>query len=502
MRRRSRARTSVRGWILAVGAVASMVSCGGGGSGPSAVAAAPPTSTVISDENSQPGGTGWMLHQRAAPGVLEAYTGEPSVQHGAALDVHVRSDVASHARWEAWRMGSYGGAGGRMLASGGPVEVGPRPVPTPDAVTGLVACSWPTSFTVQTQGSWTSGVYMLVLDREDGPQTWVPFVVRADERKGVAVFQASFTTYQAYNPWGGKSLYPPSPAAEVSYDRPFAEGNGSGQYFRYEADFVRWAEARGFDLTYLTDLDLDRDPSLLQGQKLFLSVGHDEYWSRPQRQAVEAALAAGTSLAFFSANSCYWQIRLEPSADGSARRTQVCWKKQADTGDPQRGTPLETTTWRSPPVNDPENALLGVMYSSWENPPPAPWVVQNASAWPYDGAGVHDGDAIPGIVGYETDRTADNGHTPAGTVVLSHSPVTEVSGRADVQEGAVRDGPGGSFVFAAGTIEWSWGLWRNADERVRKITENVFRKAGLAPVTDQVPAASGQPGTAAPASTE
>ncbi len=476
--------------VILAAAARALASCGGGSAGTGSVGggSSGPSATVISIENALPGGTGWRLHQRAAPGVLEAYAGEASVQHGDVLDVHVRSDRAAQVRWEAWRMGSYGGTGGRLHASGGPVAVGPQPVPAPDPATGRIACQWPTSFTVQTDASWTSGIFLLVLTRDDGPQTWVPFVVRADERKGVAVFQASFTTYQAYNPWGGKSLYPPSPAGEVSFDRPFTEGNGSGPYFRYEDDFVKWAEARGFDLTYVTNLDLDRDPSLLQGQKLFLSVGHDEYWSRGERDAVQAALASGTSLAFFSANTCYWQIRLEPSADGRPGRTQVGWKKRADTLDPLRGTPLETTAWRSPPVNEPENALLGVMYTAWEHPPAAPWVVQNASAWPYQGTGVKDGDSIPGIVGYETDRTAENGSSPAGLTVLAHSPVTDVSGRADFQEAAVRDGPAGNFVFAAGTIEWSWGLWRTADARVQKVTENVFRRAGLPPASDQQPA--------------
>jgi hypothetical protein len=107
--------------------------------------------------------------------------------------------------------------------------------------------------------------------------------------------------------------------------------------------------------------------------------------------------------------------------------------------------------------------------------------VVNASAWPYAGAGVVDGDAIPGIVGYETDRT--DAHTPAGAVVLARSPVTDVNGRGDVHEAVVRDLPGGGFVFAAGTIEWSWGLSKPgvADARVQRFTENVLRRAGLAP---------------------
>jgi hypothetical protein len=432
-----------------------------------------------------------MLHHRAAPGVLEAYAGAPSVQHGEPLDVHARSDQPAQVKWAAWRMGWYGGAGGRLVASGGPAPVGPQVVPPPDPATGRVACRWPTTFTVQTDTSWTSGAYLLVLERNDGPQTWVPFVVRADERKGVAVFQASVTTYQAYNSYGGLSLYDGSPAAvEVSFDRPYAQGNGSGQYLRYEDGFVKWAEQRGFDLTYLTNVDVDRDPSLLLGQKLFLSVGHDEYWSRREREGVDAALASGTNLAFFSADSAYWQIRLEPSRDdGRPQRTEVCWKKRADAQDPMRGTLLETTQWRLPPVSQPENGLIGVLFTAWEKTQPVvDWIVQGASAWPYEGTGVKDGDAIPGIVGYESDRRGDNGADPPGLTLLARSPVVDQNGNLDFQEAVVRDTPSGAFVFAAGTIQWSWGLTKNGvggDPRVRRVTENVFRRAGLVPANPE-----------------
>ncbi len=355
------------------------------------------------------------------------------------------------------------------------------------------------TFTIATGPEWTSGLHLAKLVRDDGKECYVPFVVRADERKGVAVLQDSFTTWQAYNAWGGTSLYDPAgaPAVEVSYDRPFAQGNGAGQYFWFEHDFIVWAESRGLDLTYLTDLDVDLDPSLVAGQRLFLSVGHDEYWSRRQREGIEAALAGGTSLAFFSANTCYWQIRLEPSrVDGRPQRTQVCWKARADKEDPMRGTPLETTKWRLAPVSQPESALLGVEYTAWERIA-FPWVVAGSSAWPYDGTGVQDGDVIPGIVGYETDRTS--AATPDGTLVLAHSPVVDVDGNHDFQEAAVRDLPGDVFVFAAGTIQWSWGLSRTgvADPRVQRVTENVFRRAGLAPQTD-APSAGGGSTPAAP----
>jgi hypothetical protein len=381
-------------------------------------------------------------------------------------------------------MGWYGGAQGRLVASGGPVAIAQQPSPA-STPTGLIECRWPVTFTVETDASWTSGMYMLKLVRDDGYDAYVPFAVRADEHKGAAVFQASFTTYQAYNAWGGLSLYDGSPrAVEVSFDRPFLQGNGAGQYFRFEHYFVVWAESHGFDLTYLTNVDLDRDPSLLKGQKLFLSVGHDEYWSRRQREAVQAALDRGTNLGFFSGNSAYWQIRLEPSrADGRPRRTQVGWKERAHQEDPLRGTPLETTRWRDPPVSEPESALLGVEFDA-EEKVDGNWMIVNSSAWPYEGAGVSDGDTIKGIVGYETDRS--DASTPSGTVILARSPVTDENGRKDVQEAAVRSVPSGAFVFAAGTIQWSWGLSKPgvADARVQRVTENVFRRAGLAPTTD------------------
>lgn len=467
------------GWRVGRAIVASLCVTYAALAAPAGAAEANP----VALENALPGDPGWRLRQRAGPGQLEGYASATSVDHGEAIAVHVRADAVRTLGWRLYRMGWYGGAGGRLVASGGPVAVGPQPTPAP-AATGLVECRWPVSFTIQTEPGWTSGVYLVALTREDGPQSYAIFVVRADERKGTAVFQSSVTTYQAYNAWGGKSLYVGGPAREVSFDRPYLEGNGSGQYFRYEHFFVTWAESRGFDLTYVTNVDLDRDPALLEGQRLFLSVGHDEYWSRPARAALEAALGSGLAAAFFSANSVYWQIRLEPArGSGAARRTVVCYKA-GSAADPLRGTLLETVRWRDPPVDEPEDGLLGVMYSAWLLVDGA-LVVRDASHWVYEGSGLRDGDAIDGIVGYETDRTFPNGRTPPGTEVVARSPVVDVGGRPDWHETTVRATPAGAFVFAAGTIEWSWGLSHpeHADARVQRITENVLRRAGLAPET-------------------
>lgn len=480
---------SVPAWIALALAVGSGLAGASDAGGPSPVAV----------ENALPGDAGWRITHPATSDQLEAYLSEPSLQHGETVHVHARADGAHTLSWALYRMGFYGGAEGRRIATGGPVPVGVQATPAAAAGTGLVACAWPVTFTVPTDPAWTSGVHLLVLTRDDGLQTYAIFVLRDDARRGAALFQASFMTYQAYNPWGGRSSYAGF-APEISFDRPFAEGQGAGQYFRFEHDLVRWLESRGYDVSYVTDVDVDRDGSLLAGQRIFLAVGHDEYWTRAAREHVEAALAAGVNAAFLSSDAVYWQARLEPSRSepDRLRRTQVCYKALADQ-DPLAGTPLVTVQFRDPRLAWPENALIGVMYAGRLDPAaPAGWVVADAGHWLYAGTGARDGDRIPGIVGYEIDRTASNGQTPPGTEVVAHSPVALADGSPGVHEAAVHVRASGAFVFAAGTNEWTWGLSRPgvADPRVQRMMENVLGRAGLAP-TEIAPAFSPPQGSGA-----
>jgi len=476
-----------RGYLWAALALA-FASCSGAEDAPrSSTLRAPLTSNPIAAENQLPGTADWHLNWWAGPHVLEAYAGEVSVEHGEAVDIHVSTDAPQGIHWELFRMGYYQGLGARLVTSGDSTA-SPQILPAANATTGLIECRWPTTFTIQTQPSWTSGVYVVRLTRADGPQQYATFVVRADEHKGAAVFQASVTTYQAYNDWGGESLYVDRAlglagghAREVSFNRPYTQGGGLGEFNRYEMYLVQWAEARGYDLTYLTDVDLDRDPSLLTGQKLFMSVGHDEYWSHNQRAAVEAAIAHGVNAAFFSGNAVYWQIRLEPSrADGTARRTEVCWKDDSNHGDPLYGQPTTTVMFREQPVGNPETSLMGVMYDAWQLSDSA-WVVQNASNWVYAGTGVHDGDTIPLIVGYESDHIWNNGQTPSGLVTLSGEPALMQDGSPSTHNAALHTVGSGAFVFAAGSIQYTWGLAKPgiADARVQRMTANVLEHAGL-----------------------
>ena len=181
--------------------------------------------------------------------------------------------------------------------------------------------------------------------------------------------------------YGGSDLYPGGlgpdngRAHKISYNRPFAtrkDNAGRDFLFSNEYPMIRFLEQNGYDVSYTTDVDTDRRGQLLTNHKVFLSVGHDEYWSGQQRANVEAARDAGVNLAFFSGNEVYWKTRWENSVDGHGTpyRTLVCYKETWGDGKIDDTSPTWTGTWRDPrfsPPGDggrPENALTGTQYMS------------------------------------------------------------------------------------------------------------------------------------------
>jgi hypothetical protein len=215
--------------------------------------------------------------------------------------------------------------------------------------------------------------------------------------------------------------------------------------------------------------------------------------------AAVAARDGGVALGFFGGNGVYWQVRFEPSARGQVGRVLVCYR---DAGlDPVKG-PTATVRWRDGGRS--EQRLLGGMSVEQQpaSAPPAPFVVTNSSHWVYQGTGLRDGDAVPGIVGYEADRRWSGEPAPpavAGTYTrLSHSPFTTVRGASEHQESTVYQAPSGAWVFNAGSIKWSWGLYNDdqtfADGRIQRIVANVLERmvAGRAS-----PAPAARPGPSA-----
>jgi hypothetical protein len=475
---------------------------------------------AIQVENANPGTPGWdEFASVGAQDAISGYGSKISLNHGDSIDFYVTTTAASFTI-EIFRTGWYGGVGARLMASLGSFPGVHQPIPPPDPVTGMVAATnWTKTTTLNVPASWVTGVYLARLNASNGNKTFILFVVRNDGGTEPVLFQTSVTTYEAYNSWGGtslyenntnKSIYKGAYATKVSFDRPFHpyDGNGAGHFFAYEYPLIRWAEAQGRDMTYITDVDTHTNVNPLTNHRVYLSVGHDEYWSKGMRDNVSGAIAQGVNAAFFSANSAFWQIRFEPNSLGAPNRVEVGYKDFATEStppgpDPQYGVnnAIVTTHWRDPPVNNPENALLGVMYQDQVNSSYA-YVVQNASNWIYAGTGFVDGSRVPGIVGYEYDKVWNNGFSPPGLTILSNSPVVgccEGSGNS-FSNSTIYTAPSGARVFASGTIQWSWGLdnysANYANAGIQKTTANILDAfsaptGGPAPTASLVPSSLG-----------
>ena len=423
---------------------------------------------AIQAENSLPGDPNWnVFNPPTADTTLSGYGSKISVNHGDSIDFFVTTTAPTFSI-DIYRTGWYGGAGARLITSLGTFPGKQQPIPAPDPVTGMVACNWAKAVTLNIPSTWVTGVYLARLNASDGNKSFIFFVVRNDGGHEDFVFQTSVTTYEAYNLWGGTSLYnnrggsayPYSAATKVSFDRPFEpqDSQGAGDYLKWEYPFVRWAESKGYDLTYTTSVDTDSNVNPLTNHKAFLSVGHDEYWSKAMRDNVQSAINAGVSVAFFSGNEVYWQIRFEADAAGQPQRVEVGYKDFA-TGSSAPGpdpmynvnNQIVTVRWSDAPVSQPQDALTGLMDDSAND---GAYVVKNASSWVYAGTGFVDGTTIPSLIGYEYDHFVNNGFAPAGIVILSQSPI----GSSDYANSTLYTAASGARVFAAGTIQWSVGL--------------------------------------------
>ena len=377
----------------------------------------------------------------------------------------------------------------------------------------------------------TSGIYIARLVREDGPAgaSHMIFVVRDDDGGSEILFQTSDTTWQAYNRWGGNSLYwgdgpggdeAPGRAYKVSYNRPFntVEATPEDWVFHAEHSMVRWLEQNGYDVSYFTGVDTDRRGNEILEHKVFLSVGHDEYWSGPQRANVEAARdnATPVHLGFFSSNEVFWKTRWETSNDGTNTpyRTLVCYKETHADAKIDPLTSVWTGTWRDPrPINpegpNPENALTGTAFMVNDNLG-ANIVVEVPAAegqlrfW----RDTPEVSTTPNVwtgpdetVGYEWDVDLDNGFRPAGLVRLS---TTVASGVEVMQDGwgssyapgtathhaVFHKRPNGALVFGSGTLQWAWGLdgdpyqgSQDPGPDMQQATVNLFADMGVQPAT-------------------
>ena len=483
---------------------------------PPVTPAVPPANPIVLENRNQ-GTTSWQLtiDHKALNQEIEGYASKTSVNKGSPIDFMVSTSNSTQYTMDVYRMGWYPqgtnpdgsscapSCGGRLMLHVGPLS-GSRQAACPQVITqndpnfGMTECNWTPSYTLNVPSTWTTGNYIVKLKRTDGQQweNYMTFVVRDDSSTAPIVYGLDTTTWQAYNYWGGSgnnnvgySLYARfndltgdnnGPRAyTVSFDRPYFDGqagDGAGHFFDWDYPMIRWMESQGYDMTYVTSVDLETNPSLFTGHRVFVNTGHDEYYSDNMRARIQSAIASGVNMALFSANNFYYRITWAPSGSGVANR-RIHSDKNALAGS-------TTFEWRLLPgsLQHPENELGGVMLGGVAND--RPFLVSDASSWIYAGTGLHtysgngtnniitsgaNQNALPGVVGYEFDSRASTtpalapyvGWEPAGLATLGHSFVPAADGNATNtwSDATVYTAPsGGGTVFSAGTIQWPWGL--------------------------------------------
>jgi putative cell wall-binding protein len=381
---------------------------------------------------------------------MQGYTNKTSYLPGENIQLFINS--LKNYNMEIYRMGYYGGKGAELKVAYGPYSAY-RQTSSINSVT--MAANWKKTVDLTIPNDWESGMYLVKLIDSDLKESYIPFVLKdANPNPGGLGVLIAMNTYQAYNNWGGKSLYGYNSsngqsAIKVSFNRPYYEGNGSGQFFAYEYNMIRWLEKKGYKISYYTNQDIDQGYLENSGIKTLLIPGHDEYWTMNSRDKIENLSKTSLNLGVFNANVGYWQVRFE---DGN--RTMVAYKEKSSMDPYQRIDPrLVTTYFRSYPVNRPEDRMFGIMYTGIPDQT-VPLVVTKASHWLYEGTGLKNGDKIPGVIGGEVDHY---GGALPNVEVIAHSPATfyGINSYGDV---AWYQKPEGGKAFAVGTFYWNWFL--------------------------------------------
>ncbi len=476
-------------------------------------AGSPPS---IAAENRMPGTRAWRLPGPpqllggAARGAIAGYVSEQTVAAGQRESVYVRAPGAHTVRLEVYRMGWYGGTGGRLVLRSAALAAVAQPPCSHRDATGLTECNWHPALTFLVPEGLPSGVYIVKMHASTGAEGDCLFVLRPLRAPPLLV-QIPTATYEAYNAWGGDSLYPggtrqvgvtgTSQGVEVSYDRPYESQTGAGQFFIGDVAVVRFLERYGYPVGYTTQASIDGDPGQAQGPRALIDVGHSEYWSAGDRGAFERALSGGVSLIFLSSDTMAWRVRFEPASSASGQAGQsghrIVAYKQLAALDPSRGE-------RTGVFADGGAALVGSAYDgcitprlAGSGPPTYRYYEWRASAtleprWLFAHTGVTAGTSIPGIVGYELDMRTPA--TPPGTQLVGSGtgatcmPENEPTpAHGTIAETTLYTAPSGALVFATGALGWEYGLEpvpqaspdapRSPDGRVVAMTRNLLGRA-------------------------
>lgn len=502
---------------------------------------APPLGNPIKCENALAGNPSseWDV-SGAGDTSIQGFATDISAAPGGTVQFKIKTTAGAY-RIDIYRIGYYGGRGARKVATVNPSVTLPQSQPNcmTQVSTGLVDCgNWAVSASWTVPATAVSGVYIARPRRNDtGGASHIIFVVRNDTSRSDLLFQTADTTWAAYNEYGGNSLYVGSPAGrayKVSYNRPLtirtsptnsteivSNTRWRSSFFLTEYPLIRFLEANGYDLSYSSSLDSDRRGAELLEHKVFLSTGHDEYWSAAHRTNVEAARDAGVHLAFFSANTSFWKTRWENSiAPGAAPYRTLVTYKETLSGSKIDPSGVWTGTWRdkkfSPPYDGgrPENALKGTLYMfnccqtasllvSADEGQRRLWRNTALASLPPGGSQTFG----TATVGFEVDSDLDNGARPAGllhlaTNTLSSSQWYLLDAGANYGAGTgnhsvtlYKQQSSGALVFSSSAMQWAWGLDATHDKpsglstpidsRIRQATVNLLADMGVQPATLQ-----------------
>ena len=479
------------------------------------------TGNPIVTENSLPGNP---ISEWGVPDFrdnrIAGFTTKMSLNSGETVRFKITVQDGADYTLKIYRIGYYGGDGARLVADLGVLTGVAQPAGISDPVTGKLDCdNWSESASWNIPSSAVSGLYVAKVERSGGGSNHIVFIVRNDASHSDLYLQFPDANWQAYNGYGGNNLYDGTTAysmghaVKVSYNRPMfpynslfnLDGRGADWYMNAEYPMIRWLERNGYDVTYTSCNDIAKNGGRILNHKVFISIGHDEYWSKNMRDNVEAARDAGVHLAFFSGNEVYWKTRWEDN-DGTEDRTLVCYKEglMGDGSLSERvcGTKCDGSTsewtglWRTGAEYDggkPENMLTGQI--SWTEAPDAaikvPSFYQKLRFWRHTSIP----SLLPGetallgskTLGYEWDYEQYEASYPHGRITLSSTTLNGLTHKLSLYRHA-----SGALVFGAGTIQWSWGLdgqhyggTREVNKNMQQATVNLFADMGVQPYTLQ-----------------
>ena len=461
---------------------------------------------LILKENQHEGTTSWLInvpekhcdlpdHQNCRRPQVEGYCSQTSYVAGDSLKIFVSTDPASAFTLDLFRMGYYGGKGGRLMKSVGELDGRPQQVPEAGQ-NNLVECKWDLAYAIVIPEDWTSGVYVGKLTAlRDSSQAYVIFIVK-DQRKADVLFQCSDMTWQAYNRFPywhsmydeGHKPWVNTNGARISFDRPYSLyvnnlpsdfnplSNGAGEFLLWEFPLSFWLEREGYDVSYISNVDTHSDPGTLLRTKAYLSVGHDEYWTHAMFENVMNARDAGVNLMFLSGNSISGTVYLEPSWDGRPNRiTGRLAERSFKSEEELMG-----------------NTSYGVGYADIS--------IRNPDHWVFEGTGLKEGDKLKDLVGWEyhgypLKKDSTLMVLGVGKIKPSKFKNPEAPDHAMVLYTAAK----GNFVFNAGTCFWSLPLssppgyknpvdnegelgkrvmdFSHEDSRIQRITKNLLDHA-------------------------